>query len=273
MGAGSIGTRRARILAEMGHEVSVTDLDHDKALVAASQHENIRAVSGGQGRGLAVDLVMICTPPDSGRAGQVHDALKWLPRAIFIEKPIALDEDTVYRVMDALAGEDVFTHGACNLRYCPEVATIRDMDIRFLTLRMGQHSSYWSKNHKPCTLALDSIHELDLACYIMGKADQVHGISTNDYARLNVAHVGDPLSIPVSSSSTLVLDRVTSPPVRWVEYITEAGVLGRVNLTTGDEMYRREMEHMIVRIEGRGAPLNSVLDAGRLCIEALWSAA
>ena len=284
IGAGSIGTRRARILAGMGHEVhgydpawstkgakggSITDW-----CVATGAVSGASFLSGDT----AYDAALICTPPDSGRPEQIQRCLSMGVRGLFVEKPLALDVSDVDEVLSmGLVSHDrigplmaTVTMGACNLRFVGGVSGLRKIKKpwRLAAFRMGQHRKHWSAAHRPISMILDSIHELDLAVHLNGPIESIRGYSETDVAEVSVHHEGGGLS-------HLHLDRVTDPPVRSVT-ITRKGDRDFLRLMTNDGMYEREMAHFIGCVEAGMQTCNPLRQAAEVCARALevasWSA-
>ena len=275
IGCGSIGRRRAKVLAEAGHRVMLYDTDTDRARSAyhAISHGNVSMYIGGNlasgwGDGEpAYDVALICTPPDSGRPEQIQRCLEMGVRGLYVEKPLALDlsdVDEIRYVTERLYknGEDITTMGACNLRFAG-VAGLKKIPRpwRMARLTMRQGAKYWSPTHRPISLILDSIHELDLAVYLQGPIESIRGYSEPDSAEVSVHHEGGGLS-------HIFLDRVTSPPVREVQVIRK-GDYDSLAIQTKDSMYVREMEHFMECLEKGVQTCNTLRAAAEVCAAAL----
>lgn len=250
VGCGSIGRKRALVLVEMGHEVYVRDVDKRREidLVSLGCHHFDPSVS--------IDAEFICTPPEirlSPVLDSIHDRK---PLGLFIEKPISLDsvELTAIAALEQ-ANSEMVMMGACNLRFTPEIKTLRGIRMKEATYRMGQHSKHWSPNHKPITLALDSIHEIDLAVHLNGEVKSIAGFSNEDDCRLSLHHENGVVSY-------VIMDRYTDPPVRWVACRDEAAQETISSLTTtGSTMYEREMEHFLICCKSGEPTINPISDA------------
>lgn len=264
LGCGSIGTRRARILAKKGHAVWCSDPDiHRAVAVAKALEPRGHVYDGGPGD---FDAALICTPPDSGRPEQVAMCTDLGVRALFVEKPLALDLSDVDEIRGYTALPPV-TMGACNLRFCGGVSALRKTPKpwRLATFRMGQHAKHWSPTHTPVSLVLDSIHELDLAVHLQGPIASIRGYSETDVAEVSVHH-------ECGGLSHVMLDRQTDPPIRQVR-IQRRGDYDMLRLMTGHEMYVREIEHFIRCVETGEQTCNPLRDAAEVCGWALEVAA
>ena len=276
IGCGSIGTRRAKILAKMGHEIWCQDADVHRAVALAKgigYPQRAHAYADWQ-TATPCEAALICTPPDSGRPEQIERCLSMGVRGLFVEKPLALDAREVSDVTDLLTEQwavagvierypDAVTMGACNLRFVGGISGLRKIKKpwRLAAFRMGQHRKYWSPKHQPISMILDSIHELDLAVHLNGPIESIRGYSETDVAEVSVHHEGGGLS-------HLHLDRVTDPPVRSVT-ITKKGDRDFLRLMTNDGMYQREMEHFIGCVEAGMQTCNPLRQAAEVCARAL----
>ena len=278
VGCGSIGRRRAKILLGQGHAVTVYDTSDDAAMLACanlSAAGNVDALAAGAAWPRAsYDVALICTPPDSGRPEQIQQYLGMGVRGLFVEKPLALGLSDVDEIANtfpyderALVDGDVviapITMGACNLRFCGGVSGLAKIrrPWRLARFTMRQAAKHWSPTHRPISLILDSIHELDLAVHLQGPIESIRGYSELDAAEVSVHHEDGGLS-------HIFLDRVTSPPVREVQVIRK-GDYDSLAIQTKDSMYEREMEHFMECVE-KGVPTcNPLREAAEICARAL----
>ena len=280
VGCGSIGTRRAKILAGMGHEVHGYDPAWStKGAKGGSITDWCLATGAVSGASFlsgdtAYDAALICTPPDSGRPEQIQRCLNLGVRGLFVEKPLALDLSDVSEVLvrlaratnvDTDAGEwpRVTTMGACNLRFVGGISGLKKIPKpwRLAAFRMGQHKKHWSPTHRPISMILDSIHELDLAVHLQGPIESIRGYRETDVAEVSVHHTEGGLS-------HLLLDRTTDPPVRSVT-ITRNGDRDFLRLMTNDGMYQREMAHFLECVEKGTQTCNPLRQAAEVCARAL----
>ena len=270
VGVGSIGTRRAKILAGMGHVVGLVDPigAGQFAQEPSARFPYFYDLSHVRG---PWDAAVICTPPDSGRPEQIEQCLSMGVRGLFVEKPLALDVSDVDEVLSmGLISHDrigplmaTVTMGACNLRFVGGISGLRKIKKpwRLAAFRMGQHRKYWSPAHKPTSMILDSIHELDLAVHLNGPIESIRGYSETDVAEVSVHHEGGGLS-------HLYLDRWTDPPVRSVT-VTRGTDRDFLRLKTNDGMYEREMRHFMECVERGEQTCNPLRAAAEVCARAL----
>lgn len=263
LGCGSIGTRRAKILAKMGHEIWCQDADIHMA-VALTKGLNGHVYEGWQA--VPFGAAVICTPPDSGRSEQIERCLGLGVKGLFVEKPLELAVSDIDEILRSISGIGlVTTMGACNLRFAGGVTGLRKIPKpwRLARFRMGQAAKFWSPTHKPISLILDSIHELDLAVYLNGPIESIRGYSELNHAEVSVHHADGGLS-------HLLLDRVTDPPVREVHVYRAHGDYDSLRLDTrGDGMYERELAHFIGCVEAGMQTINPLSAAVKVCARAL----
>ncbi len=276
IGCGSIGTRRAKILAKMGHELWLIDADQARASdlqvslkppLGGPLHLSFATLHGAiaDSETRSPDAALLCTPPDSGRVGQIKACADLGVKGIFVEKPVAIDYETVKSVIELAIlarGQNVITMGACNLRFTPGMNELRKVkgSPRYGRFTMGQAAKYWNPNHKHISLILDSIHELDLARSVLGPIKSIRGRSSALTALVSVHHEG--------GWSQIDLNRVSDPPVRLASVeSTEDGVAMRVK--TDDGMYGREMRHFLDCVEKGERTCNPLEQAADTCRWAL----
>lgn len=250
IGCGSIGSRRARILAEMGHEVWACDRDEQKAIALKDEGMAVRAceiwctaVEWADSYGEPIDAAFICTPPNTHVALAMFCVDEGI-KGLFVEKPLGLTKDAAFS-LGYPDSPSLVTMGACNMRFDERVALARDKMIGapWYAVRMGQHEKYWSPTHEKQTMILDDIHELDLLRYVVGPIKAIRGVSDTQGAVGHTEHERGPRGL-------FILDRWTDPPVRTLAAFPQDGPVVKVNLWPPDpEMYRREMEHFLGCVE------------------------
>lgn len=244
IGCGSIGTRRAAILAELGHDVRCLDVSPD-----AQQKWGLAPAEGW------ADVALICTPPDMRLPVITSVVASHNLKGIFVEKPLALSEDEAMAIIDITERVPV-TMGACNMRFDSRLEDFVATDTVFA--RMGQHSDYWSETHQPITMILDSIHELDLLRHFCGPITKITGVSDLDRAQAVTSHES-------GIRGALDIDRLTDPPVRSLAIDHRM-----IPLWPPDpEMYRREMEHFMDAVECLEPTCNPLSGAAHILTRAL----
>lgn len=241
IGCGSIGSRRAKILAEMGHEVY--GMDEDVAKAGEATGGKIVTVDELAENKLGEwDAILVCTPP-VGRMELLNHVVHAAPvgrlKGLFVEKPLEVDPVALNTIVDHLIVPWVpVTMGACNMRFDERLSPLPDWvkDSEVVDFRMGQAAKHWSAGHQKVSLILDDIHELDLALWLRGEPSEVQGYSEEDSSQLKLTQE--------HGISWVTLDRITTPPVRLIASMR--GDCPRINLWPPDpDMYRREMEHFL----------------------------
>ena len=246
IGCGSIGARRARLLAEMGHEVWI--FDTDPAKVAALEGPCITFADHWG----TFDAAFICTP--IGVRTEIVEKLVGVVRGLFIEKPVAVDVDTAEAMLEALDHTGIITMGACNMRFDRRLEVVGQRTPTTLLFDMGQHHSHWSANHEPITLMLDDIHELDLARFLGGPIEGIEGWSTIRRADALVRHKN-------GARSHIHLNRIADPPHRSVTSYEGHDRIAADLWPTDPEMYRREMQHFLECVEHNRPTINPLTQA------------
>ena len=266
VGCGSIGSRRARLLREMygGLGLFFYDRDRDRAGELAQKHQGI-AVAGGERADY--DVVLICTPPDSGRPEQIAQAFSRELRGLYVEKPLALDRSDVDEVRYLLnrVPSRLITMGACNLRFVGGVSGLRKLKRpwQLLSLTMRQHAKFWNPAHQPCSIILDSIHELDLAEWLNGPIESIRGWSKADAAEISL-HQED------GALTHIFLDRKGDPPQRRIQIHNDYGRdYTSLDLQVDDNTYRRELQHFMNCVEAGTPTCNPLSDVVQLNLRAL----
>lgn len=174
IGLGSIGSRRARILAEMGYEVIGTDSND-----AVPTPEGVKRIAGvsdlWQHESIAV---FICTPPDS------HATLIWQAYQqncpTFIEKPLVLGFTEL--PLDASWMNMV----ACNWRFAEGIERLRQAlalgfpyKAKHAVITHESYLPHWRSGKWPnsytaspdCGVLFDvGWHLVDLALHLFGPA-------------------------------------------------------------------------------------------------------
>ena len=213
VGAGSIGTRHARVLAAAGADVAVCDPDPARATAAGA-----RVVDFHPGQFGGYDAVVIASP-SVFHLEQARAALRTSAR-VLVEKPLA----TCAAGLDDLADEaGARLMVAYNLRCHAPVARVMELVHggragRVLGARLWFGS--WLPDWRPGSdyrhsysaradlgggILLDAIHELDLLLWLFG----------DDRFEVLGAEVGraGPLAIDVEDTVKAVLRHATGVPV------------------------------------------------------------
>jgi predicted dehydrogenase len=190
VGTGSIGTRHARNLLAMGHEVSGWDARLQRLDEATRTVPGLVAKAGLE-PGLAArpDAVLVCTPP----ASHVAVARQAVEAGchVFVEKPVAHVSEEVPGLLDTAKRGGRLVAVGMNLRFLP---SLRRVKAALDTGRIGR--VYSARAHFGFYLAawragrdyeenyavsaaqgggvlLDAIHELDYLGWLFGEAAEL----------------------------------------------------------------------------------------------------
>jgi predicted dehydrogenase len=226
LGLGSIGSRHARNLLSLGHEVVGFD-----PRAATDDEPWARAPSPTEALA-TVEAAVVATPTSMHAEHAVLALERGLP--VLVEKPITVDPLEADRLVE-LAGQSGLTCGvAMNLRFHPGVLALRDLasqgrlgEIRFAHVWCGSdlrtwrpgtdyRTSYSARAELGGGIVRDAIHELDYLTWILGPAASVSA---------EVAHVSD-LEIDVEDIGAALIRLA-------------GGALAAVDLTYVDPVYRR----------------------------------
>lgn len=246
VGAGSIGSRRARLLQENEkiYDLIVTDSVYEHAHMCAGTPVPIEKLD----RAPVPDVVFICTPPE-GRAEVIRSVLKsmepYSPKGVFIEKPLAVSHKGLSEIMEIEGLRRTTTMVACNMRFADpymDLIPSISLEVTVGVFVMRQHESLWSPTHQPINLILDSIHELDLARCCFGEVVDYRGVSGLDGTMVSLWHKSGDMSV-------IRMDRNTYPPQRHIRLYYKDGRTTVHFARTGDEMYRREMDAFLLAVE------------------------
>lgn len=278
VGCGSIGSRRAKILAELGHDVRIWDRREDVMMGLAREGPHHMLVCKSLEVALEVEggpeAVLICTPPEAHLEGALEAATAYGVRGLYVEKPLTLDLDelpafsTIGRPMIWSTGpvpkdwsKPLVTMGACNMRFDERASQLDGIFPESGFFTMGQAARHWSRGHFPLPMLLDSIHELDLATWLFGPIVRIEGTQSRDYADVLVTHK--------DGVSHISLNRVADPPYRGIRlHVGEQCY--ETDLWPPDmEMYRREMEHFMDCVETGEETMNPLREAAETTKRAL----
>lgn len=161
IGCGSIGSRHARLLGELGHALWCADLDMARAQALADALPSAAAVQLDPRIARVADAVFVCTWPDTHLSYARWSIEYAVPT--FIEKPLALGLEGVEELVLLAQERKAKTMVACNYRFHPALdgASIGPRDDVVLNVHRSPASDHAGG------VRLDSgSHALDLANHL-----------------------------------------------------------------------------------------------------------
>lgn len=261
VGCGSIGARRARLLAEMGHEVDGQDDD----LLRAAKATNGHAVSKIMAYHLRApyDAAFVCTPARS-HLQVAHDVIAAGIKGLFIEKPLSSSMDGIPELIEQCELRGVVTMGACNMRWAYGPGPI---DCAGILLESTAPLSSWragaAEFYRANGIVLEAvIHEIDVLADKLGPITWLDAIG-NDHERVNIETEHASRGI-----GTINCDWREGVAVRREMALAERSypdggvrISAVVRADTSDEMYRREMAHFLECVATGTATTNPIANA------------
>ncbi|HEY0449635.1 Gfo/Idh/MocA family oxidoreductase [Actinophytocola sp.] len=181
VGAGGVAARHARMLGELGDVrlVAVTDPVPDRCQQFASAF-GMRAAPGlAQLLSADLDAVYVCVPPVAH--GPIEEAVVGAGLAMFVEKPLGLDEPTADRVSAAVTRAGVTTAVGHHWRYAATVRSAqRLLEGRAVRLVLGSWLDkvppvpWWTHREQSGGQVVEqAVHVLDLARLLVGEVEEV----------------------------------------------------------------------------------------------------
>lgn len=279
IGCGSIGSRRARILKELGVEVVLCDtniLSHSFTTtivelgLAAGYTDSDKAIRerGAVAGSAPCDVALICTPPST----HLDIALQCAGQGmhLFIEKPLSnwLDKRRIVQLTYKMQVNGIIGIMGQSYRFCPSLIAwrqqISDKIVLHASINSGQHLSEWTAGDYHTSIyagkqdggiVMASLaHSLDQAQWLFGVIDAASGL---------IANSGE-LGIEADDTATLLLrmksgaqvtihnDFLQRPRRNEIAAMwTGGGSLWNLTTADVDAMYRAEMEHLVKCIEQR----------------------
>ncbi|GAB3003082.1 Gfo/Idh/MocA family oxidoreductase [Amycolatopsis acidiphila] len=185
VGAGGVAMRHARMLSGFvdAELVAVTDTDPGRAQAFAAEF-GLRAVPEVPGLVEAgVDAAYVCVPPDAH--GPAEETLAAARIALFVEKPIALDDTVAEGVATALDRAGVLASVGHHWRYSAAVEQARQVLAgRPVRLALGTWLDkvppvpWWVHRAQSGGQVVEqAIHVLDLARLLVGEVAEVHAFA------------------------------------------------------------------------------------------------
>lgn len=289
LGCGSIGTRHARNLVQLGvQRPLIYDPVREAAARIAEEVGGVVVDSEEEGLSRRVDCVIVANPTHlhvgsallAARAG-CH---------LFVEKPLGHNEEGLVDLCELAERQGLITLVGCNMRFHPGPAYIRALidagslgKLLFGRFVTGSYLPEWrpGKDYRATYSAskamgggclLDCIHEVDLARWYLGPVEAVTAMvgslgrleaDVEDIAALVCRHHGGRLS-------EVHLDYLQRVPERGCRVVGEAGAAawdletGQVRWCSSDrqwrmdwapegwelnQMYLDEMRHFLTCVE------------------------
>lgn len=236
VGTGSIGTRHARNLIAMGHEVSGWDARAEQLNLARRAAPGLLAAAGlGPGLASKPDAVLVCTPP----ASHVVVARQAVEAGchVFVEKPVAHLSDEVPALLDTAKRAGRLFAVGFNLRFLPSLRRVKALvdagrvgRVYSASASFGFYLPAWragrdyTDNYAVSAAAgggvlLDLVHEFDYLGWLFGEARELCSAASH---------------VSALAGDTEDLAEVT---VRFV-----SGVLAQVHVDYLRRAYRRDLE-------------------------------
>ena len=266
IGLGSIGSRHARNLSELG--VLVTGFDPDAQRRTAVTGFGIATVPERE-QALAVSDAAIIASPTQHHVDDLAAAISANCHAL-VDKPLGHRSDRLPGLLDVAEANNLIVAVAHNLRFRATVQRtkriINDGQLgdlfwaRFLSASylpdwrpQQKHTLGYAANPVFGGVIFDAIHELDLAQHLLGQGDVVAAAATatgrldiqsDDVADIVLQHID-------GVRSTIHLDYLTRPRRRRFEIVGSNGIL-EADLRLGR---LRLADHNDVEIEGDHIPL------------------
>jgi myo-inositol 2-dehydrogenase / D-chiro-inositol 1-dehydrogenase len=185
VGAGGVAARHAKMLSGFDDVrlVAVTDPDRQHAESFAA-HYQVRAVPDLDAL-LAerLDAVYVCVPPFAH--GPAERAVVSAGLAMFVEKPLSVDENVAGSIADAVAAKGLVTSVGHHWRYSAAVERAeRLLDERPVRLVTGAWLDkvppvgWWpARDHSGGQIIEQAVHVLDVARLLAGEVSQVCAIA------------------------------------------------------------------------------------------------
>jgi predicted dehydrogenase len=189
VGAGSIGSRHARNLTDLGHQTIVWDSDAGTRDCARRGLRTDVAESLDQGLQGRPDAVLVCTPP-STHVAVARQAIE-SGCHVFVEKPVAHLSDEVPALLDTAKRAGRLLAVGYNLRFLPSLRRVKALldagrigQVHSASATFGFYLPAWragqayEKKYAVSAaqgggVLLDAIHELDYLGWLFGEAAEV----------------------------------------------------------------------------------------------------
>lgn len=255
IGAGTIGERHARLLAEHpGTNLrAVIDLDEDRARTVGREHGADVASSDAADTLAAepIDLAIVATP-ESNHLASTELALDHGCH-VLLEKPIAATEADARRIGELAAASEQALMIAYCCRFDPEYAGLKARidDGEFGEIlgvqaaRIGSAESYASVADWTHTVYYLAVHDIDMLCwYLDGEVEEVHAYASDGLGDLDTPAV-------ISTTVTFESGTVGSLETNWARPSGHPLELTQEVRITGTDGYARSV------IQDDGIPIST----------------
>jgi myo-inositol 2-dehydrogenase / D-chiro-inositol 1-dehydrogenase len=181
VGAGGVAQRHARVLSELpdAQVIGVTDVMPEAAAALAGRYGATTYADVGALLGAGPEAVYVCVPPFAHGPAERAVIESGLP--LFVEKPIAINEDTAREIAAIIAQRNVLTAVGHHWRYLAVVeearALLADRPIRMVTgawLDKVPPVAWWPRADRSGGPVVEqAAHVLDLARHLAGEVTEV----------------------------------------------------------------------------------------------------
>ena len=267
IGLGSIGSRHAKNLLDMGHTVWGYDKSLQTALRVKEELPGLEIAADMWG----CDAYVICTPPDQ-HIHEIGNAIG-AGKHVFVEKPIGVpaDIEPLGKLLEEAKRKNLVVMVGNMLRFHPEVRKVKPLVKKPATplFEVLQKNERYKEN----VILNWGAHEIDLALYFSGPAVVTTSRGGEKRAVITLQHFK-------GARSMILMDYLTEPEVRRFEIDEEDGGWHVVDLRLPDwnDVYMdemREFEHRIyanqhnLRYESVGAIGDDGLATLKIIAEAM----
>jgi len=259
IGGGSIGKRHSKNLNNLGVSTRIVDVD---------EIQNINNILNS-----GFNMGFICTPNIHHIEHCVTLAKHNIP--IFCEKPFYTDTEGLDKLLQVVEEKNLITMVGCNLRFTPEIQKISPKS-KYINVYFGYDLKKWRPNTDYLKsysankslgggILLDAIHELDYLYYKFGSVKDISYIKskltdvTNDVEDLVIGRI----EFDSGTIADFTLNYLSEEYQRYYD-ILEDGVLKRVNLNLGNQMYIDEIKYFIKNVKQKSQCMNSFKEANNL---------
>lgn len=263
VGCGSIGSRRARLLAEMGHSLDVYDPDEDamreaikRLLLLFHRLPRVRprwTADKAEALSWQADAVFVCTPANTHLA-VAREITQAGCRGLFVEKPLSVSMDGIAELVEECAKRGIVTMGGCNMRWAYSDVDLRRPSTGEVDFVVCKPLAAWrpgaEETYRPNGIVLEAaIHEMDVATSRLGPIIGLNAIGCDDECIIGIEHAGG------AKSNIFAEWGPTARTGRWVT------ARDRFEPIISDEMYRQEMAHFLDCVANGTATVNPIANA------------